>query len=139
MADILPIRRKTLSNQSINHNVIMIFHYCMMIFHCGLVLQRSPRMREYGVRSWFVCLFGSFSSHSKILHSFGDVPIAGEGLLILTYARHLLPLSSEGSVACHTYCDVGHLFYTGHLRGPMTLIPNAERLAVELSLPVLTN
>ena len=25
----------------------------------------------------------------------------------------------------------------GHLRGPVTLTPNAERLAVELSLPVL--
>ena len=88
------------------------------------------------------CFFGFFGGGGcptrEFFHSFGDVPIAGEGLLILTYARHLLPLSSEGSVACHTYCDVGHLFYTGHLRGPMTLIPNAERLAVELSQPVLT-
>ena len=29
--------------------------------------------------------------------------ITGEGLHILTYARHSLPLSSEGSLACHTY------------------------------------
>ena len=28
--------------------------------------------------------------------------------------------------------------YSGHLRGPVTLAPNAERWAVELSLPVLT-
>ena len=28
--------------------------------------------------------------------------------------------------------------YNGHLRGPVTLTPIAERLAVELSLPVLT-
>ena len=28
--------------------------------------------------------------------------------------------------------------YTGHLRGPVTLTPIAERLAVELSLPVST-
>ena len=28
--------------------------------------------------------------------------------------------------------------YNGHLRGSMTLTPNAERLAVELSLPLLT-
>ena len=26
----------------------------------------------------------------------------------------------------------------GHLRGPVTLAPNAERLAVELSQPILT-
>ena len=28
----------------------------------------------------------------------------------LTYARHFWPLSSEGSSACHTYCDKGHPF-----------------------------
>ena len=46
--------------------------------------------------------------------------MTGEGLQILTYARHSWPLSSEGSLACHTYCDTGHpfimvnyLFYLG--------------------------
>ena len=33
--------------------------------------------------------FWSFSSHSRMFHSFGDVTIASEGLQILTYARHL--------------------------------------------------
>ena len=32
-------------------------------------------------------------------HPFGDVTIAGEGLQILTYARNLWPMSSEGSLA----------------------------------------
>ena len=36
--------------------------------------------------------------------------IPGEGLKFLTYAGHSLPLSSEGSLACHTYCDTGHPF-----------------------------
>ena len=31
----------------------------------------------------------------------------------------------------------GPTVYNGHLRGPVTLTPVAERLAVELSLPVL--
>ena len=62
-------------------------------------------------RLCFICLFvWSFSSHSIIFHSFGYVTIAGEGLQILTYARHLWPLSSEGSFACHIYCDTGHPF-----------------------------
>ena len=47
---------------------------------------------------------------SNVLNSFGDVTIAGEGLQILTYARHLWPLSSKGSYACHTCCDTGHPF-----------------------------
>ena len=44
----------------------------------------------------------------------------GEGLQILTYARH------------------GASVYNGHLWGPVTLTPIAGRLAVELSLPVFT-
>ena len=52
--------------------------------------------------SLFVC---GFSSHLRIFHTYGDVTISGEGMQILTYARHLWPLSSEGSLACHTYCD----------------------------------
>ena len=54
--------------------------------------------------------FLSFLSHSRIFPFFGDVTIAGEELQILTYARHLWPLSSEGSLACPTYCDTGQPF-----------------------------
>ena len=76
----------------------------------------------------FVC---GVLSHSRSFHLYGDVTIAGERLQIFTYARHLWPLSSEGSLACHTYCD------TSVYNGPVTLTPIAERLAVKLSLPVL--
>ena len=59
----------------------------------------------------FVCLLvWRFSSHSRIFHSFGDATIAGERMQILTCSRHLWPLSSEVSLACHTYCDTGHPF-----------------------------
>ena len=54
--------------------------------------------------------FRSFSSHSRIFHSFGDDTIVAEGLQILTYAWLLWPLSREGSLACHTYCDTEHPF-----------------------------
>ena len=54
--------------------------------------------------------------------------VAGEGLHILTYARHSWTLSSEGSLACHTYCDIGAFVYDDHLRGPVILTPVAERL-----------
>ena len=37
-----------------------------------------------------------------------------------------------------TYWDTGHPVYYGSLRGPGTLTPIAERLAVEMSLPVFT-
>ena len=76
----------------------------------------------------FVSLFG-------VYHSCEDVTITDEGLQILTYARHSWPLSSERSLACHTYCDREHLFI---MVISVTLTPIAERLAVELSLTVFT-
>ena len=54
----------------------------------------------------FVCLFGFI----VLLENFSLIwrrPLAGEGLLF-TYARHSWPFSSEGFLACHTYCDTGH-------------------------------
>ena len=58
----------------------------------------------------YVFLFWSLSSHSRIFHSYGDVPIIGEGLQILPYAQHSWQLNIEVSLACHTYCDMGHPF-----------------------------
>ena len=48
------------------------------------------------------------SSNSRFFHTYGDVTMTGEGLQILTYASHIWPLSTEGSLACHAYCDTGH-------------------------------
>ena len=46
---------------------------------------------NYQILVFFVCLFAwGFSSLSRIFHSNGDVTITGEGLQILTYARHLI-------------------------------------------------
>ena len=89
------------------------------------------RISNYIAQLICVCIVGS--SHSRIFHSFGDVIIAGEGLQILTNARYLWALNSGVSITCQIYCD------TGHLRGPAALTPIAERLAVELLLPNLTN
>ena len=58
-----------------------------------------------------VCLYlWGFASHSRIFHSYVYVTIAGERLQILTYARHSLSLSSEGSLASHTNCETRHPF-----------------------------
>ena len=69
----------------------------------------------------FVCLFVVFCPARKFfIHAYGDVSITGEGLQILTYAQHSWPLSSKGSLACHTYCHTGASVYDGHLRQPVT-------------------
>ena len=59
---------------------------------------------------FFFFFFWSLSSHSRIFHSYEDATIAGEGLKMLTYARHSWPLSSEGSLTYHTHCDTGPPF-----------------------------
>ena len=106
--------------------------------HLGIGLKSDFSMSQLNGHD---CLFvWSLSSHSNIFHSYGDV-IAGEGLQLLTYARHSWPLSSEGSAPWHTQCDTGLTFIPyDHFRRLVTLTPNAERLAVELSLhvPVFT-
>ena len=100
-----------------------------LIFHLNFI--------GYPVSST-VCLFVcfDFSSHTRIFHSYGDVIITGEGQ-ILTYARHLWPLSSEGSLACGSYIDMDHPFIM-LISENLTLTHIAGPLAVELSLPVLT-
>ena len=90
------------------------------------------------MKKFFVFFVWVFSSHSRIFHSYGDVTINGEGLQSLTYARHSWPLSCGCSLACYTHGDTALTLQNGHLRGLVTLTIIAERLAVELSLPVLS-
>ena len=52
------------------------------------------------------------------------------------FARHLRPLSSEGYFAWYTYCDTGHPSIMVISEDPLHT-SFAERLVVELSLPVL--
>ena len=76
---------------------------------------------------FFVC---GFSSNSRIFRSYWNVTIAGEGLQILTFARHI------EQWGFHTYCDTGHPFIMVISEDTHTYI--AEDWAVELSLPVST-
>ena len=62
------------------------------------------------IRKSFSVFVWDLSYLSRIFHAYGDVTITVEGLHILTYARHSWPLSREGSLVCHTYCDKGHPF-----------------------------
>ena len=55
----------------------------------------------------FILVWG-FTSHSRIFHSYGVVSITGEELQIVIYTRHSWLMSSEGYLACHTYCDTGY-------------------------------
>ena len=89
----------------------------LLLWHKALECKNSPRvLMQYhwffytrvsktlnGIRNEtgkHVCL--GFSFHSRSFHSNEDVTNTGKGVQILTYARHIWPLSSDGSLACHT-------------------------------------
>ena len=82
----------------------------------------------------FICLLvhtGFFTSYiiENISVIYGDVR---QHYRFLTYARHSLPLSSKDSLPQLLWHRAS--VYNSQLRGPNTLTPVAERLAVELSL-----
>ena len=62
--------------------------------------------------------------------------MTGEGLQILTYARHAWPLTVR-VLKLATPAVTRASIYNDHLRGSVTLTPIAEPLAVELSLSFL--
>ena len=85
----------------------LLFYLVLSPYFCLVPLFESLRQVCHLLSSLFV---QGLLSHSRIFHSYGNVTITGEGLQILTYALYSWPQSSEGSLACHTYCDTGHLF-----------------------------
>ena len=82
----------------------------------------------------FVCLYGVFRPTQEFFSLVLRPTIPGEGSQILTSTRHAWSLSSEGSLARYTYHDTGQPFIM-----VVTFTPIAERLAVKLSLPILTS
>ena len=80
--------------------------YCLRV-----QIKQAPSLCGRFLGCLFVSLFvWDFSSHLRFFNSYGDLTITSEGLQILTDARHSSTLSSEGSLACHTFHDTGHPF-----------------------------
>ena len=95
------------------------------------VCRRGPKLFNINMTIYLwsreiVYLFGVFCPTREFFYSFGDFTIAGKYLQIWWFfsGPHLL---------WH-----GTFVYNGHLQGPMTLTPIAKRLALKLSLPLLT-
>ena len=89
---------------------------CLYLVYCSFL----PLPRVYNKASatatkrykyiLFVSFFGVLRPTREFFHSYGDVTISCKGLHILAYTQHSWPLSSDGSLACQTYCNAGHLF-----------------------------
>ena len=123
-------------NQLEDNGICSIIRYLLLPLNCPLSLPfwlpSSNLFLKINIFIFFLLVLG-ISSHSRDFHSHRDVTVTGEGLQILTCARHLWPLSSEGSLACNTYkLQHGVSVISGHIH----VLPSVWQ--VELSLPVLT-
>ena len=65
-------------------------------------------------------MFGDFHPPQQFHSHMATTPLPNKGLQILMYTRQSWPLSSEGSLACHTYCDTGNMFNIWSLKTPDT-------------------
>ena len=106
---------------TINYQTSVPFYHkmCMVIYIRGILIpilnSQTMQSQDFCINiaihcmMAFVCLvfFVPLVNFSLIWsrHSYGDITITGEWLQILTFTQHLWPLSSEGSLACHTYWD----------------------------------
>ena len=85
-----------------------------------------------------VCLFDwGLSSHSRIVHSYGDVSIIVKRCKF-DLCSALMAIEQWGFFSVPHLLLHGASVYNGYLREPVKLTTIAERLAVELSLPVFT-
>ena len=86
----------------------------MKVFNVNHIFRNVVILKIYSRKKIFtqiMCSLKSFFQHTKyISYSYGDVTSTGKRLQILTHTKHLWPLSSEGSLACHTYYDTGISF-----------------------------
>ena len=95
-------------------------------------LKKKINLEQRGVSSETINLFvWGFSSQSRIFHSFWDVTITAERLL-LTYAHNLINMTIEqwGFFSVPHLLWHGTSVYNSHPRGSVTLIHIAEHLAV---------
>ena len=118
-ADSQEVSESTLTESEWNHFNLLVFRWygtpsCLILF-------------DWGFRPT-----GGFFTHSET----SSKPVKGCKCWPVLGTNGHWVLSSEGSLACHTYCDTEHPFIivVYNLHGTVTLTLIAESLAVEPSL-----
>ena len=73
-----------------------------------------------------------------MLYSFGHIPITGERLQIWTFAWHVWPLSSGGSLPCNLHFHTGNPFIMVISQDPYNTHAYCRVVGSGAVLPVLT-
>ena len=85
----------------------------------------------------FVWLFGEFRSTRELFTHMETSPLPVEGCKF-DLCSALMAIEQWGFLSVSNLLWYGAYVCNGHFQGPVTLTPSAERLVVELSLPVFT-
>ena len=76
--------------------------------------QATTNLRDEHLRTRLyidtVCLFGDFRPTGEFFTHMEMSPLPVKGFKFFTFTQHPWPLSCKGSLAGHTYCDMGHPF-----------------------------
>ena len=99
-------------------------------YHVFNTQLRYTKMYNIG---WFVCLFGVYCPTREFLTQMETSPLPAKGCKFWP----MLGTYGHWAVRVHLL-QHGPTVYNGHLRGTVSLTPNAERLALGLLLPVST-
>jgi hypothetical protein len=70
------------------------------------------------VKKLWICLFVCFESHEQYFSYLANVTITDDKAANLDLCLALTAFSSEGSFACHTYCDMGPPFLRSYPKDP---------------------
>ena len=120
----------------------------------GVIIRKLRKIHRRNLKIVFSRIIGSISTKLCTKHSWMIVCLGGYVPLDFFTHMETSPLLVKGckfwpvlNTHCHwavrVFFSVPHLLWhgasvcNGHLRGPVTLTSNAERLSVELSLPDL--
>ena len=95
---------------SISHiNIVFSWKIFIVKSSCWWFYQANQFSNWTNVRTVFVWLFWVYRPTRECFTQMEMSPLPVK-TAIFTYARHSWPLSSEGSLTCHTYCDTGLRF-----------------------------
>ena len=115
-----------------NYEIVKTHWRHLKIFHSKTTGPVSMKLgTKYALA--FVC---GLSYHSRIFTQMETSPLPMKGCKFWPMLDPpLMAIEQWGFLSVPHLLRHGASFYNGHLRGPVTLTPIAERLAVKLSLP----
>ena len=113
--------RYVISNSIYIYMMVDCEHFQYVLFQwCEKVWKNDMLNILINFSVWLFAFLESFTHMDT-----SSLPL--NGCKFLTYTWHSWPANSEGSLACHTYCDTGHSFILLISENPWHLLPSVQK------------